>query len=58
MIPVIFGNWIAAMTADGRSQHRAGRTDRALRVAWTGSLAAAGIVCSNRPCCWTVFPDL
>jgi MATE family, multidrug efflux pump len=43
MIPVIFGIG-AAMTAMVGANIGAGRTDRALRVAWTGSFAAAGIV--------------
>ena len=43
MIPVIFGIG-AAMTAMVGANIGAGRTDRALRVAWTGSLAAAAIV--------------
>jgi putative MATE family efflux protein len=43
MIPVIFGIG-AAMTAMVGANVGAGQTDRALRVAWTGSLAAAVIV--------------
>lgn len=43
MIPVIFGIG-AAMTAMVGANIGAGRIDRALRVAWTGSCAAAGIV--------------
>lgn len=43
MIPVVFGIG-AAMTAMVGANIGAGRTDRALRVAWTGSLAAAAIV--------------
>lgn len=43
MIPVIFGIG-AAMTAMVGANIGAGATDRALRVAWTGSIAAALIV--------------
>ncbi|MDK3074609.1 MATE family efflux transporter [Sedimentitalea sp. JM2-8] len=43
MIPVVFGIG-AAMTAMVGANIGAGQTRRALAVAWTGSLAAAGIV--------------
>lgn len=43
MIPVVFGIG-AAMTAMVGANIGAGAADRALRVAWTGSLAAAAIV--------------
>ena len=43
MVPVVFGIG-AAMTAMVGANIGAGRPDRALRVAWTGSLAAAAIV--------------
>ena len=56
MIPVIFGIG-AAMTAMVGANIGAGRTDRALRVAWTGSLAAAGIV-GSIGLLVAVFPDL
>jgi len=56
MIPVIFGIG-AAMTAMVGANIGAGRTDRALRVAWTGSLAAAGIV-GSIGLLLAVFPDL
>jgi Na+-driven multidrug efflux pump len=56
MIPMIFGIG-AAMTAMVGANIGAGRTDRALRVAWTGSLAAAGIV-GSIGLLVAVFPDL
>ena len=56
MIPVIFGIG-AAMTAMVGANIGAGRTDRALRIAWTGSLAAAGIV-GSIGLLLAVFPDL
>ena len=56
MIPVIFGIG-AAMTAMVGANIGAGRTDRALRVAWTGSLAAAGIV-GSIGLLLAIFPDL
>ncbi|MDF1727557.1 MAG: MATE family efflux transporter [Sulfitobacter sp.] len=56
MIPVIFGIG-AAMTAMVGANIGAGRTDRALRVAWTGSFAAAGIV-GSIGLLLAVFPDL
>jgi MATE family, multidrug efflux pump len=56
MIPVIFGIG-AAMTAMVGANIGAGRTDRALRVAWTGALAAAGIV-GSIGLLLAVFPDL
>ena len=56
MIPVIFGIG-AAMTAMVGANIGAGRTDRALRVAWTGSLAAAGVV-GSIGLLLAVFPDL
>jgi Na+-driven multidrug efflux pump len=56
MIPVIFGIG-AAMTAMVGANIGAGRTDRALRVAWTGSFAAAGIV-GGIGLLLAVFPDL
>lgn len=43
MIPVVFGIG-AAMTAMVGTNIGAGRVDRALTIAWTGSLAAAAIV--------------
>lgn len=43
MIPIIFGIG-AAMTAMVGANIGAGQTERALRIAWTGSLAAAAIV--------------
>ncbi|RKE96824.1 Na+-driven multidrug efflux pump [Sulfitobacter guttiformis] len=56
MIPVIFGIG-AAMTAMVGANIGAGRTDRALLVAWTGSLAAAGIV-GSIGLLLAIFPDL
>lgn len=56
MIPVIFGIG-AAMTAMVGANIGAGRTDRALRVAWTGSGAAALIV-GSIGMVLAVFPDL
>ncbi|WP_209428453.1 MATE family efflux transporter [Pararhodobacter sp. SW119] len=56
MIPVIFGIG-AAMTAMVGANIGAGNRDRALRVAWTGSLAAAGIV-GTIGLILAVFPDL
>ena len=56
MIPVIFGIG-AAMTAMVGANIGAGRTDRALQVAWTGSCAAAGIV-GGIGLLLAVFPDL
>ncbi len=56
MIPVIFGIG-AAMTAMVGANIGAGRVDRALRVAWTGSCAAAGIV-GSIGLLLAVFPDL
>ena len=56
MIPVIFGIG-AAMTAMVGANIGAGRTDRALRVAWTGSFSAAGIV-GGIGLLVAVFPDL
>ncbi len=56
MIPVIFGIG-AAMTAMVGANIGAGRTDRALRVAWTGSCAAAVIV-GSIGVLLAVFPDL
>lgn len=56
MIPVIFGIG-AAMTAMVGANIGAGRTDRALRVAWTGSGAAAAIV-GGIGLLLAVFPDL
>lgn len=56
MIPVIFGIG-AAMTAMVGANIGAGRIDRALRVAWTGSFAAAGIV-GSIGLLLAVFPDL
>ena len=56
MIPVIFGIG-AAMTAMIGANIGAGRTDRALRVAWTGAGAAAGIV-GSIGLGLAVFPDL
>lgn len=56
MIPVIFGIG-AAMTAMVGANIGAGRTDRALRVAWTGSFAAAGIV-GSIGLLLAIFPDL
>ena len=56
MIPVIFGIG-AAMTAMVGANIGAGLTDRALRIAWTGSLAAAGIV-GSIGLLLAVFPDL
>lgn len=56
MIPVIFGIG-AAMTAMVGANIGADRTDRALRVAWTGSFAAATIV-GGIGLLLAVFPDL
>ncbi len=56
MIPVIFGIG-AAMTAMVGANVGAGQTDRALRVAWTGSLAAAAIV-GGIGLMLAIFPDL
>jgi putative MATE family efflux protein len=56
MIPVIFGIG-AAMTAMVGANIGAGQTARALRVAWTGSLAAAAIV-GSIGLLLAVFPDL
>jgi len=56
MIPVIFGIG-AAMTAMVGANIGAGRTNRALRIAWTGSLAAAGIV-GSIGLLVAIFPDL
>ena len=56
MIPVIFGIG-AAMTAMVGANIGAGFTDRALRIAWTGSLAASGIV-GSIGLLVAVFPDL
>lgn len=56
MIPVVFGIG-AAMTAMVGTNIGAGRVDRALRIAWTGSLAAAAIVGSIGVVV-AVFPDL
>ena len=56
MIPVIFGIG-AAMTAMVGANIGAGRTNRALRIAWTGSLAAAGVV-GSIGLLLAVFPDL
>ena len=56
MIPVIFGIG-AAMTAMVGANMGAGQVDRALRVAWTGSCAAAVIV-GGIGLLLAVFPDL
>ncbi|HEX9857616.1 MAG TPA: MATE family efflux transporter [Paracoccaceae bacterium] len=56
MIPVIFGIG-AAMTAMVGANVGAGQNDRALRVAWTGSLAAAVIV-GSIGLMLAIFPDL
>lgn len=56
MIPVIFGIG-AAMTAMVGANIGAGRTDRALQVAWTGSCAAAGIV-GGIGLLLAIYPDL
>lgn len=56
MIPVIFGIG-AAMTAMVGANIGAGNKDRALRIAWTGSLAAAAIV-GSIGLLLAVFPDL
>lgn len=56
MIPIIFGIG-AAMTAMVGANIGAGQTDRALRVAWTGSVAAAAIV-GSIGAVLAVFPDL
>lgn len=56
MIPVIFGIG-AAMTAMVGANIGAGNRDRALRVAWTGSLAGAAIV-GSIGLGLSVFPDL
>ncbi|MGB3243879.1 MAG: MATE family efflux transporter [Sulfitobacter sp.] len=56
LIPVIFGIG-AAMTAMVGANIGAGQKDRALRIAWTGSLAGAAIVgCIGLVL--SVFPDL
>lgn len=56
MIPVIFGIG-AAMTAMVGANIGAGQTERALRVAWTGSCAAAGIV-GGIGLLLAIYPDL
>ena len=56
MIPLIFGIG-AAMTAMVGANIGAGHTNRALRIAWTGSLAAAVIV-GSIGLLLAVFPDL
>ncbi|WP_306005458.1 MATE family efflux transporter [Aquicoccus porphyridii] len=56
MIPVIFGIG-AAMTAMVGANIGAGNRDRALRVAWTGSLAGAGIV-GSIGLVLALFPDI
>ncbi len=56
MVPVVFGIG-AAMTAMVGANIGAGRRGRALRVAWTGSLAAAVIVGSIGGT-FALFPDL
>lgn len=56
MIPVIFGIG-AAMTAMVGANIGAGNKDRALRIAWTGSLAAAAIV-GSIGLLLAFFPDL
>ena len=56
MIPVVFGIGVA-MTAMVGANIGAGRTDRALRVAWTGSGAAA-IIVGSIGLLLAVFPDL
>lgn len=56
MIPVIFGIG-AAMTAMVGANIGAGNRDRALRVAWTGSLAAAVIV-GGIGMLLAIYPDL
>jgi Na+-driven multidrug efflux pump len=56
MIPVIFGIG-AAMTAMVGANIGAGNRDRALRIAWTGSLASAAIV-GSIGLVLAVFPDL
>lgn len=56
MIPVIFGIG-AAMTAMVGANIGAGRIDRALRVAWTGSSAAAGIV-GGIGLLLAIYPDI
>ncbi len=56
MIPVIFGIG-AAMTAMVGANIGAGNRDRALRVAWTGALAGAGIV-GGIGLVLAIFPDL
>ena len=56
MIPVIFGIG-AAMTAMVGANIGAGNKDRALRIAWTGSLAAAAIV-GSIGLVLAVFPDV
>lgn len=56
MIPVIFGIG-AAMTAMVGANIGAGNKDRALQIAWTGSLAAAAIV-GSIGLLLAVFPDL
>lgn len=56
MIPVIFGIG-SAMTAMVGANIGAGQTERALRIAWTGSLASAAIVGSIGGVL-ALFPDL
>ncbi len=56
MIPVVFGIG-AAMTAMVGTNIGAGKTERALRIAWTGSLAAAAIV-GSIGIVVALFPDL
>lgn len=56
MIPVIFGIG-AAMTTMVGANIGAGNRDRALHVAWTGSLAGAGIV-GTIGLILAIFPDL
>jgi len=56
MIPVVFGIG-AAMTAMVGTNVGAGQTRRALRIAWTGSIAAAAIV-GSIGLVVALFPDL
>lgn len=56
MVPIVFGMG-AAMTAMVGANIGAGQRARALRVAWTGSLAAAGFVGSIGGV-MAIFPDL
>jgi len=56
MIPVVFGIG-AAMTAMVGTNIGAGQTRRALKIAWTGSLAAAAIV-GSIGLLVALFPDL